>query len=55
MATNFNLPSVFYPQASLLTLFLGPTIVFVGGMFAAIYPALRLHWLKPVEAMRAAP
>jgi putative ABC transport system permease protein len=55
MAENFNLPSVFYPQASLLTLFLGPTIVFVGGMFAAIYPALRLHWLHPVEAMRAAP
>ena len=55
MAENFNLPSVFYPKASLLTLFLGPTIVFVGGMFAAIYPALRLHWLRPVEAMRAAP
>jgi ABC-type lipoprotein release transport system permease subunit len=55
MAVNFNLPSRFYPQASLLSLFLGPVIVFVGGMLAAIYPALRLHWLQPVEAMRAAP
>ncbi len=55
MAANFNLPSRFYPQTSPLTLFLGPTIVFVGGMFAAIYPALRLHWLEPVQAMRAAP
>ena len=55
MAANFNLPSRFYPQTSVLTLFLGPLIVFVGGMLAAIYPALRLHWLKPVEAMRAAP
>jgi ABC-type lipoprotein release transport system permease subunit len=55
MAVNFNLPSRFYPQATLLTLFLGPVIVFVGGMLAAIYPALRLHWLEPVEAMRAAP
>ena len=55
MAVNFNLPSRFYPQATPLTLFLGPAIVFVGGMFAAIYPAFRLHWLEPVEAMRAAP
>ena len=55
MAANFNLPSRFYPQATPLTLFVGPVIVFVGAMLAAIYPALRLHWLHPVEAMRAAP
>ena len=55
MAANFNLPSRFYPQTTPLTLFLGPAIVFVGGMLAAIYPALRLHRLHPVEAMRAAP
>lgn len=55
MAVNFNLPSRFYPEATPLSLFLGPTIVFIGGMLAAIYPALRLHWLEPVEAMRAAP
>ena len=55
MAANFNLPSRFYPQATLLTLFLGPIFVFVGGMLAAIYPAVRLHSLHPVEAMRVAP
>ena len=55
MAVNFNLPSRFYPEATPLTLFLGPTIVFIGGMLAAIYPALRLHRLIPVEAMRVAP
>ncbi len=55
MAANFNLPARFYPEATPLSLFLGPSIVFIGGMFAAIYPALRLHWLQPVEAMRAAP
>ena len=55
MAANFNLPSRFYPQATLLTLFLGPAIVFAGSMLAAIYPALRLQRLHPVEAMRAAP
>lgn len=55
MAVNFNLPARFYPEATPLSMFLGPSIVFIGGMFAAIYPALRLHWLQPVEAMRAAP
>lgn len=55
MATNFNLPSSFYPQTTPLSLFLGPVIVFVAGMLAALYPALRLHWLQPVKAMRAAP
>ena len=55
MAANFNLPSRFYPETTPLTLFLGPMIVFAGGMLAAIYPALRLQWLKPVEAMRVAP
>jgi putative ABC transport system permease protein len=53
MAANFNLPSRFYPQATLLTLFLGPAVVFIGSILSALYPALRLHWLKPVEAMRA--
>jgi ABC-type lipoprotein release transport system permease subunit len=53
MAANFNLPSRFYPQATLLTLFLGPAVVFAGSIISALYPALRLHWLRPVEAMRA--
>jgi ABC-type lipoprotein release transport system permease subunit len=55
MAANFNLPARFYPESTPLTLFLGPLIVFAGGMLAGIYPALRLHWLHPVEAMRVAP
>jgi putative ABC transport system permease protein len=54
MATNFNLPSRFHPQVSLLTLFAGPSVVFLFTLLAAIYPAMRLHWLHPVEAMRAA-
>ena len=53
MAANFNLPSRFYPQVSVLTLFAGPAVVFVGSILSALYPALRLHWLHPVEAMRA--
>ena len=53
LAANFNLPSRFYPQISILTLFAGPAVVFVGSILSALYPALRLHWLHPVEAMRA--
>ena len=54
MAANFNLPDRFYPQATMLTLVLGPAVVFLGSVLSAIYPALRLYWLHPVEAMRAA-
>lgn len=53
MAANFNLPSRFYPQVTVLTLFLGPVVVFIGSILSSLYPALRLHWLHPVEAMRA--
>ena len=53
MALNFNLPSRFYPQVTLLTMFLGPLVVFLFTLLSALYPALRLNWLHPVEAMRA--
>jgi ABC-type lipoprotein release transport system permease subunit len=53
MAANFNLPDRFYPKATILTLFLGPAVVFVGSILSSLYPALRLHRLHPVEAMRA--
>ena len=53
MAANFNLPSRMYPQISTLTMLVGPTVVFLFTLLAAIYPALRLHRLHPVEAMRA--
>ncbi len=52
LATKFNLPSRFYPQATVVTLFAGPAIVFLGSILSAVYPALRLHRLHPVEAMR---
>jgi ABC-type lipoprotein release transport system permease subunit len=53
MAANFNLPARFYPQVTTVSLFLGPGVVFIFSMLAAIYPAVRLHWLHPVMAMRA--
>jgi len=54
LAAKFNLPSRFFPRATLITLFTGPAVVFVGSVLSALYPALRLYRLRPVEAMSAA-
>jgi ABC-type lipoprotein release transport system permease subunit len=54
MAAQFNLPARMYPQISIPTLLAGPMIVFLFSLLASLYPALRLRWLHPVEAMRAA-
>ncbi len=53
MAQKFNLPERMYPVISILSLSLGPMIVACGSLLAAIYPALRLKRLLPIEAMRA--
>lgn len=53
MAANFNLPAAIYPQVTPWTMVAGPSIVFLFTLLAAAYPALRLHRLHPVEAMRA--
>lgn len=53
LGAKFNMPSVIYPSFDALSLLLGPTVVFVFCLFAAIYPALKLYGLRPVEAMRA--
>ena len=53
LADKFNLPSVMFPAMDPLSLTLGPLVVFVFCLFAAIYPALKLFRLHPVEAMRA--
>ena len=54
MAAQFNLPARMYPQVTWLSLLVGPMVVFVFTLLAAIYPAVRLRWLHPVAAMRAA-
>lgn len=53
MAAKFNLPARFYPEVSPVTVLAGPTVVLVFTIVAAFYPALRLHRMRPVEAMRA--
>jgi ABC-type antimicrobial peptide transport system permease subunit len=52
MAAQFNLPGRMYPQVNVLTLLIGPGIVFLFTILAAVYPALRLHKLRIVDAMR---
>ena len=53
MAVKFNLPDRIYPAISMLSLTLGPGIVALGSLLAAVYPAMRLNRLLPIEAMRA--
>ena len=54
MAGKFNLPSRIYPPVTLIGLFFGPAIILVSSVIASLYPAIRLRWLEPVAAMRAA-
>jgi len=54
IAGQFNLPDRIYPDPSAISLFVGPSFVFLASLLAALYPAARLHWLQPVQAMRAA-
>jgi ABC-type lipoprotein release transport system permease subunit len=52
-AARFNLPAEIYPSVTPLSMVLGPAVVFLFCLLAAVYPALRLLRLRPVEAMRA--
>ena len=53
LGAKFNMPGRMYPEISFLSLLWGPVVVFLGALLAAIYPAMRLFRLAPVEAMRA--
>lgn len=54
VAERFNLPGKMYPSVTPFSMLLGPLVVFAFCLLAALYPALRLLRLRPVEAMRAA-
>ncbi len=49
---KFGMPERLYPVVSLESILPGPAIVLAATLVAAFYPALRLVWLKPVDAMR---
>jgi ABC-type lipoprotein release transport system permease subunit len=52
LASKFNLPDRFYPVLDPVSLLLGPAVIFIATMLAALWPAVRIHLLKPVEAMQ---
>jgi len=50
---QYGLPDRIYPQLSFLSAFIGPGVVLLITLLAALYPALKVKRLKPVEAMTA--
>ncbi len=54
MAGKFNLPSRIYLQVTFIGLLFGPMIIFISSIVASLYPAVRLRFMEPVAAMRAA-
>lgn len=54
MAARYNISAKMYPALTPFSILLGPVVVFIGCVLAAIYPAFKLRALEPVEAMRAA-
>ncbi|BFM14792.1 ABC transporter permease [Maricurvus nonylphenolicus] len=50
---RYNLPTHIYPSLNVWVLVLGPAIVWLGCLLASFYPALRLQFLHPIEAMRS--
>ncbi|OOZ39986.1 hypothetical protein BOW53_09430 [Solemya pervernicosa gill symbiont] len=53
IGAEFNIPGEIYPQISLLALLLGPAGILIFTLLAALYPAMRIRKLQPVEAMNA--
>jgi putative ABC transport system permease protein len=52
ISRQFGIPSVLYPRLTLVSIVAGPLAVFLITLLAALYPALKIRRLQPVEAMR---
>ena len=52
IAQMYNMPAVLTPQISVKSVLLGPGVIFIFTLLAALYPAMRIRKLQPVEAMR---
>ena len=53
LLSQFGITGRMYPKLSLLSAVSGPLAVLIITFFAAIYPALKVRRMRPVEAMRA--
>ncbi len=54
LLSQFGISGRIYPRLSLLSALSGPAAVLLITLVAALYPALKVQRLQPVEAMRAA-
>jgi putative ABC transport system permease protein len=50
--SQYGIPNILHPRLSWITVTAGPVTVFLITLVAALYPALRIKRLRPVEALR---
>lgn len=50
---QYGLPGMIYPKLSATSILLGPAVILTFILIAALYPALRIRKLQPVEAIHA--
>lgn len=51
LLSQYGISGRMYPKLSLLTMVIGPSLVFFITFLAALYPAFKIRRLRPVEAM----
>ena len=49
---QYGLPERMFPRLSVLSILIGPVVVFAVTILTALYPALKVRRLSPVEAMK---
>ena len=54
LLSQFGITGRMYPKLSWLTATSGPLVVLIITFFAALYPAIKVRMLRPVEAMKTA-